>query len=211
MTSRIAPAPRPYEPDMEATLDKLMPEGVEALSLFRVLARNPRVFRRFMAGGLLDRGSLTMRDRELVIDRTTARCGAEYEWGVHVAFFGPRVELTAEQIAATVAPHGTLAPCWSAREAALLSLVDALVDTRGASDEIWARAREHLTEEQLLEVIVLTGQYVMVSTLANALCLSPEPFGARFPVMNDRMEPDEHVLRRTSLAHSATPGSLKNP
>ncbi|HEV7760231.1 MAG TPA: hypothetical protein VGO78_14620 [Acidimicrobiales bacterium] len=31
-----------------------------------------------------------MRDREIVIDRTCARCGCQYEWGVHVAFFGDR-------------------------------------------------------------------------------------------------------------------------
>jgi hypothetical protein len=26
-----------------------------------------------------------MREREIVIDRVTASCGAEYEWGVHVS------------------------------------------------------------------------------------------------------------------------------
>ena len=38
-----------------------------------------------MAGSLLDRGSISMRNRELMILRICARCGAEYEWGVHVA------------------------------------------------------------------------------------------------------------------------------
>jgi alkylhydroperoxidase family enzyme len=37
--------------------------------------------------------------REIVIDRVRARCGCEYEWGVHVAYFAARVGLTAEQIA----------------------------------------------------------------------------------------------------------------
>ena len=38
--------------------------------------------------------SLSMRDREIVIDRLTcARCTCEYEWGVHVAFFASRVGL----------------------------------------------------------------------------------------------------------------------
>ena len=49
MSPRIEPAARPYEDDMEKTLEKLMPPGVEPLVLFRTLARNPRVFRRFMA------------------------------------------------------------------------------------------------------------------------------------------------------------------
>jgi len=43
MAARIDPAPQPYEPDMEETLAKLMPEGVEPLLLFRMLARSPRL------------------------------------------------------------------------------------------------------------------------------------------------------------------------
>jgi hypothetical protein len=31
--------------------------------------------------------SLSMRQREIVINRVTALCGCEYEWGVHIAFF----------------------------------------------------------------------------------------------------------------------------
>lgn len=104
MSARIEPAMRPYEDDMEKTLEKLMPPGVEPLVLFRTLARNPRVFRRFMAGGLLDKGTISMRERELAIDRACARCGGEYEWGVHIALFAERVGFGADEIAATVAP-----------------------------------------------------------------------------------------------------------
>src|SRR5882724_12455350 len=91
MSARISPAEPPYAPDMEETLARLMPPGVAPLLLFRTMARDPRLFRRFMAGGLLDKGSLTLREREIAIDRTCARCGAEYEWGVHIAFFAERV------------------------------------------------------------------------------------------------------------------------
>jgi alkylhydroperoxidase family enzyme len=31
--------------------------------------------------------SLSRREREIVILRTTGRCGCEYEWSVHVAYF----------------------------------------------------------------------------------------------------------------------------
>ncbi|MGH9246619.1 MAG: carboxymuconolactone decarboxylase family protein [Acidimicrobiales bacterium] len=60
---------------------------------------------------LSKRVSLTMRDRELLIDRTCARCGCEYEWGVHRAFFAERVGLTAEQIASLAQGEPT-DPCW---------------------------------------------------------------------------------------------------
>ncbi|MBN9277434.1 MAG: carboxymuconolactone decarboxylase family protein, partial [Hyphomicrobium sp.] len=90
MSARISPAKPPYPQDIQARLDKVMPSGVPPLTLFRMLARDTRLFERFMGGGLLDKGHLALRQREIVIDRVTARCGSEYEWGVHIAFFGER-------------------------------------------------------------------------------------------------------------------------
>ena len=87
MAARLAPLAPPYEPDIQAAFERIMPPDVPPLALFRTVARNGRVFGRLMAGGLLDKGSLSLREREILIDRTSALCGAEYEWGVHVAFF----------------------------------------------------------------------------------------------------------------------------
>jgi hypothetical protein len=72
---RVDPLPAPYADDVQATFDKIMPPGVPPLSLFTTLARVPRVWERFRAGSLLDRGPLSLRHREIVIDRTTARRG----------------------------------------------------------------------------------------------------------------------------------------
>ena len=98
MTARIAAAQPPFAPEIKTALDRIMPPGVAPLVLFTTLARNPRVFARFMAGGLLDKGSISLREREIMIDRTTARCGSEYEWGVHVRFFAQQAGLTEEQV-----------------------------------------------------------------------------------------------------------------
>ena len=85
-TPRIAPAAE-LAPDIEAAITAVM-RGRPPLLLFTTLARDARLFHRFFGGGLLDRGHLTLRQREIVIDRTTALCRAEYEWGVHVATYG---------------------------------------------------------------------------------------------------------------------------
>lgn len=177
---RIAPAEEPYTPEIAAALARTMPPAVAPLVLFRTMARNPRVFGKMFAGGLLDRGALSLRQREVVIDRTTARLGAEYEWGVHIAFFAQKVDLDAEKIAATV--HGpATAPCWSADEQALLAAVDDLVDRRTLSDETWAGLAAHFDDVQILEVIALTGYYHTISFLCRALDLPLETYGARFP------------------------------
>lgn len=179
MAARIDPAPQPYEPDMEETLAKLMPEGVEPLLLFRMLARSPRLFRRFMAGGLLDKGSISLRDREIAIDRTCGRCGGEYEWGVHIALFADAVEFGPAEIQSTVVGDANDA-CWSPRERLIVRLVDQLHDTSTIDDALWAELAAEFEDEQLLELIMLTGFYHMVSFVVNATRLPAEPYGARF-------------------------------
>lgn len=177
---RIEPASQPYEPAIADALARIMPAGLEPLVLFRTMARNPRVFGKLFAGGLLDRGSLSLRQREIVIDRTTARLGAEYEWGVHITLFGPKVGFGEREIEATV--HGdAAAPCWSAEEQALIAAIDDLVDKHTISEEIWTRVRTHLDEAQMLEVIALVGYYHTISFLCRALDLPLEDYAARFP------------------------------
>jgi alkylhydroperoxidase family enzyme len=105
MTYRIAPASTPYTKSVQVMLDKLTPKGDPPLTLFTMLARDERLFGKFMAGGLLDRGHLTLRQREIVIDRVTAQCGSEYEWGVHVNYFAAHVGLAENELYSLV--HGT--------------------------------------------------------------------------------------------------------
>ena len=102
MTARIAPAEPPFPAGIQSSLDALM-RGKPPLVLFTTLARDPRLFQKFFASGLLDRGNLTLRQRELVIDRTTALCQSEYEWGVHIALFASRVGFDEAQVGAAVA------------------------------------------------------------------------------------------------------------
>ena len=177
---RIAPAEAPYPPAIAADLQRIMPKGVEPLLLFRALARSPRIFEKMFAGGLLDKGPLALRQREIVIDRTTARLGCEYEWGVHIAFFAERVAMDAEQVSAMV--HGPAdAACWAADEKALLALVDDLVDCRTISEATWTVLAEHFDKEQILEAIALVGYYHTISFFCRGLKLPLESYGARFP------------------------------
>jgi 4-carboxymuconolactone decarboxylase len=178
--SRVDPVTPPYAPDVQALFDRLMPPGVPPLTLFTTLARVPRIFDRFRAGSLLDRGPVSMRHREIVIDRTCARCGCSYEWGVHVAFFANRVALTPEQVRATV--HGDPTdPAWSSEESLLIRLADELHDGSNISDELWSALSTTFSVEQILELIALVGFYHTVSFFANGLRLPAEPASAAFP------------------------------
>jgi len=65
--ARIAPLDPPYDTETAAALQSIMPPGMEPLKLFRTQARNLRVFKRMVAGNLLHKGSITLRERELLI------------------------------------------------------------------------------------------------------------------------------------------------
>src|ERR1043165_7675829 len=136
MAARIAAAQAPHSPTVQRWVDRTMPPGREPLVLFTTLARDGRLFERFFSGGLLDRGHLTLREREIVIDRTTARCGSEYEWGVHVAFFARKAELTREQIDATVHRRPG-SDVWSKRDLLIVRLADELHETNSVGDLLW--------------------------------------------------------------------------
>jgi alkylhydroperoxidase family enzyme len=161
-------------------LAAMMPPGVPPIALFRTLAQSPRILRKIRASNLLDRGPLDRRERELVILRATARCGAEYEWGVHAAVFARRFGLSETEIAGTVqAPAGD--PRWSERDRLLVRLVDELHETATVSDALWAELRPRWSDEQILELVVLAGFYHTISFVVNALAIEREPDGARFP------------------------------
>lgn len=180
MPARIAAAAAPFPRRVQDQLDRITPPGRAPLVLFTTLARDERLFERFFGGGLLDRGHLTLRQREIVINRTTALCRCEYEWGVHIHAFGAKARLTADQVR-SLACGGPDDACWLPGDALLVRLCDELHHTATVSEVLWQALRHEHTEEAALELLMLAGFYHSVSYVANALQLPQEPDGARFP------------------------------
>ncbi len=177
--SRIAPLEPPYAPEIQGQFDRIM-RGAPPLMLFRVMASNARAWEKFRAGSLLDRGPLTLREREIVIDRTCALTQCEYEWGVHVATFAQAAGLTEAQVRATVR-EGANAPCWSPVEQTLIAAVDALHERATLSEEEFKALSTHYDDAKIFEIILLCGFYRTVSYLANGLDLPLEENAPRFP------------------------------
>ena len=177
--SRIAPLKPPYEPQIQEQFDRVM-RGAPPLMLFRVVASNARTWEKFRASSLLDRGPLSLREREIVIDRTCALTRCEYEWGVHVTTFAKAAQLTDAQIRASVLDRAD-APCWSPSEQALIAAVDALHLRATLSEYEFKALSAHYDEAKIFEIILLCGFYRTVSYLANGLELPLEEGVARFP------------------------------
>lgn len=180
MPARIAAAQPPFSPEIQAAFDRIMPPGVPPLVLFTTLARDQRLYERFRNGGLLDRGNLTLRQREIVIDRITALSGSEYEWGVHIAFFATKVGID-EAMQHSLVHGGAADACWSAEDRLLIRACDQLHERCDLDDAIWAELRNVFSENAVIEILMLAGFYRTVSYLTNALRLPLETHAARFP------------------------------
>jgi alkylhydroperoxidase family enzyme len=181
--ARISPVEPPYEGDVGDRLEAMMPAGIPPILLFRTFVKNLPMAEAMGGWGsyeLSKRLSLSMRDREIVIDRTCARCHCEYEWGVHVAFFADRVGLTPEQVASLTRGAST-DPCWSdPRDRVLINVADALHDVSRIDDELWEDACQELNEGEVLDLLMLCGWYHAISFTANGVELENEDGVPRF-------------------------------
>jgi alkylhydroperoxidase family enzyme len=167
-------------PEIQSQFEAIMPPGVPPLVLFRAIATSERAYKKFRNGSLLDRGPLTLREREIVIDRTCALTRCEYEWGVHVTIFAAAAKLTEEQVRATVLEPANAA-CWTETEQVLIAAVDALHHNAAWRGAEFENLKAHYSDDKILEIIQLCGFYRTVSYFANGLDLPLEPNTARFP------------------------------
>jgi alkylhydroperoxidase family enzyme len=192
VTPRIVPLEQPYPPQVEAQLQKMMPAGVAPIALFRTFVRNLPMTEAMGAWGgyeLSRRLSVSMRDREIVIDRTCARCGCEYEWGVHVAFFAERVGLGPDQLASLVTGSAE-DDCWTdERDRLLIRAVDALHDDADIGDRLWAQLRADFSDANLLDVLFLCGWYHAISFVARAARVQLEAGAPTFASVDRQSRP----------------------
>ena len=171
---RVAPVTPPYDADTAAALEVLGPP----IGIFRVFARRPDRAHGISGWGryyLSRRCALSLRHRELLILRTTARCGAEYEWGVHVQVFADKAGLTGEQIRSATAGQPD-DPCWTEpADRAVLRAADALDRDSDLSDADWTSLVAGVGEEGAVDALLICGWYHAISYVARATRLAPEP------------------------------------
>ena len=180
--ARMKPLVAPFEDSIQAAFDKIMPEGMEPLNLFKTKAKHPELFSYQMALGgiLLYKGVLDRVERELILHRTCALCGSEYEWGVHVNAFARPLGISEEKIRATVLGAWD-DPVWNERESLLIRFADEIHETYTISDELWESLNGGWSEAEILEMLAIAGNYHAISFMTNALRIDLEDTGERFP------------------------------
>ncbi len=115
---------------------------------------------RALAGGRLPR-----RSAELVALRTAYLCGSEFEWREH-RLYAQRAGVTDQELAGI--RHGPSAPIWSEGDRALLRAADELHRAATITAATWTELQAELPPDELVEVVLVAGQYRMLSMLANS-------------------------------------------
>jgi alkylhydroperoxidase family enzyme len=98
-------------------------------------------------------------------------CGSEYEWGQHV-LIGGAVGVTDDEIRRVQAGPGE--PGWSRFDAALVRAADELHDDSCISEATWSTLADRYDDRQLIELLMLVGQYHLVAFALNSLGVERE-------------------------------------
>ncbi len=142
--------------------------GTKPPNLFLVLGRHRELFRGWLhfAGRLMPGGRLRRRETELVILRVAHLAGCAYEQAHHRPL-AIKAGVSPVEVERVLSPDGESG--WSARERVILRTVDALHERRDVTDEEWATLRQHLSEREAIELLLLVGHYEMLATTINTL------------------------------------------
>ena len=181
MSARI---PLPSADELQADVAELLaltaPPGREAARTMAVLARQRDLLAPFLtwAAALALNGALPKRDHEMLALRVAWNCRSAFEWSEHFEF-ALAAGLTHDEIASIV--PASMPGAWVAHEAALLRAADELHATCNIADQTWDVLADHYDASQLVEIIFVVGQYTMLSMVANAAGIEPEPGLAPLP------------------------------
>jgi 4-carboxymuconolactone decarboxylase len=171
---RIAPIAEPLSQPVASQMAKLIPTGMPAPKLFLSVARNAGLFG-FMVDsgligptGLMDRRTLAKDVRETLILRTCVATRNDYEFNLHVQTISARMGLSAQQID-DIRSDRVSPLFWRNDLSIVTELVDSLVKNLNVSDDLYAAASKHFSDEQLIELTQLVGLYTGVAMMVGLI------------------------------------------
>jgi alkylhydroperoxidase family enzyme len=180
MPSKLIPLEAPFPPEVDSILEKYPKQNGYLLRLFRVFAQSLRFLTKCVPNLLDDDSPLSLKEREIVILRTTANTGCEYEWGVHITVFAKAANLSLHQAEAT-RTSDIVGAFELLKERVLIEVVDQLMEDGSLDAHTLVSFREYWSKEEQLEICALCGTYQTISYVANISDMSHESFAARFP------------------------------
>ena len=172
--NRIPPAVITDEAAQALAKTPTLPDGSQR-NIFTTLAWHPLLLKRFNAftGTFMRFGTLSARDREVVVLRVAATTRCRYELGQHLPIAAAAG--VSEPTVTALLRVGDDRSGLSEGDALLVDTTDAVLATGTVDDDLWSRLAQRFDEPQLIELLVLIGTYRMVADLLNVAGVQLEP------------------------------------
>lgn len=142
--------------------------GVPDAHIFSTLGRARGLFRGWLhfSAMMMPFGRVPRRETEIVIIRVAHLRRCEYELDHHRRL-GKRAGVSEKDFERVLA--GPDADGWRPNEQAMLYAVDQLVTTQDIDDDAWATLSSYFTRRELIEIVMLVGQYDSLATTLGVL------------------------------------------
>jgi 4-carboxymuconolactone decarboxylase len=178
--ARVLPLePSEWTPTVRAMLDPSN-SGRPVASVYRTFARHPQLYppRQRLSEYIRLGSTLTARTREMLILRIGWLCRSDYEWSAHEPA-GRRAGLTDGEIQGIIS--GPDAAVWDRLDAAIVRAADELHRDDTITDATWTALSRHYNTHQLMDVVITTAGYRMVSMALNTFGVQLEADDRGFP------------------------------
>lgn len=141
--------------------------GVQDAHIFSTLGKSKGLFRGWLhfSARLMPFGKLSRKESEMIIIRVASVRKCDYELDHHRKL-GARAGISPAEFDRILSGPDA---GWGDRERSLLRAADELVTTQDISDENWAALRRHLNDSELINFVLLVGQYDMLATTIGTL------------------------------------------
>ena len=142
----------------------------DAGTLLSTLVRHPKLTRAYLKFStyLLYGSTLPPRVREQIILRVAHRRGCTYEWAHHVEI-GKKAGLSDADIETAQTGQSN-----DAFDSALMNAVDELDEKSNISDQTWAALSERLDEQQRMDLVFTTANYIAIAMALNTFGVEVE-------------------------------------
>jgi 4-carboxymuconolactone decarboxylase len=172
---RLSPLPADQWDDAARhAVSGMLPEGRrnphDAGNVLSTLVRHPKLTRAYLrfSSYLLYGSTLPPRIREQIILRVAHRRGCAYEWAHHVEI-GKEAGLSNADLEAARTGESK-----DAFDSALMNAVDELDEKTNISDRTWAALGERLDEQQRMDLVFTTGNYIALAMALNTFGVEVE-------------------------------------
>ena len=142
----------------------------DAGNVLSTLVRHPKLTRAYLrfSSYLLYGSTLPPRIREQIILRVAHRRGCAYEWAHHLEI-GKEAGLSDFDIETAQTGQSK-----DAFDSALMNAVDELDEKTNISDRTWAALGERLDEQQRMDLVFTTGNYIALAMALNTFGVEVE-------------------------------------